>query len=64
MGPELLGSIISAGAGLAGSAASGIASGKMNKRAVKYNKWALQEQQHQSATEQHKRSAWGYKRNR
>ena len=45
MGPELLGSIISAGAGLAGSAASGIASGKMNKRAVKYNKWALQEQQ-------------------
>lgn len=45
MGPELIGSIISAGAGLAGSAASGIASGKMNKRAVKYNKWALQEQQ-------------------
>lgn len=45
MGPELIGSIISAGAGLAGSAASGIASGKMNKRSVKYNKWALQEQQ-------------------
>jgi hypothetical protein len=45
MPPELIGSIISAGAGLAGSAASGIASGKMNKRAVKYNKWALQEQQ-------------------
>lgn len=45
MGPELIGSIISAGAGLAGSAASGIASGKMNRRAVKYNKWALQEQQ-------------------
>mgnify|MGYP000432935808 CR=1 FL=1 len=45
MTPELIGSIISAGAGLAGSAASGIASGKMNKRAVKYNKWALQEQQ-------------------
>lgn len=45
MDPALLGSIISAGAGLAGSAASGIASGKMNKRAVKYNKWALQEQQ-------------------
>jgi hypothetical protein len=45
MDPALIGSIISAGAGLAGSAASGIASGKMNKRAVKYNKWALQEQQ-------------------
>lgn len=45
MPPELIGSIISAGAGLAGSAASGIASGRMNKRAVKYNKWALQEQQ-------------------
>lgn len=45
MPPELIGSIISAGVGLAGSAASGIASGKMNKRAVKYNKWALQEQQ-------------------
>lgn len=45
MSPELIGSIVSAGAGLAGSAASGIASGKMNKRAVKYNKWALQEQQ-------------------
>lgn len=45
MPPELIGSIISAGAGLASSAASGIASGKMNRRAVKYNKWALQEQQ-------------------
>lgn len=45
MDPIVLGSIISAGAGLAGSAASGIASGKMNKRAIKYNKWALQEQQ-------------------
>ena len=45
MGPELLGSIITAGAGLGSSVASGIASGKMNKRAVKYNKWALQEQQ-------------------
>lgn len=45
MDPVTLGAVISAGAGLAGSAASGIASGKMNKRAVKYNKWALQEQQ-------------------
>lgn len=45
MDPALIGSIVSAGAGLAGSAVSGIASGKMNKRAVKYNKWALQEQQ-------------------
>lgn len=45
MGPELIGSIITAGAGLGSSVASGIASGKMNKRAVKYNKWALQEQQ-------------------
>lgn len=45
MGPELLGSIISAGAGLAGSAVSGVASGKMNRKSIKYNKWALQEQQ-------------------
>lgn len=45
MDPVTLGAIISAGAGLAGSAASGIASGKMNRRAIKYNKWALQEQQ-------------------
>nr|DAJ78942.1 MAG TPA: DNA pilot protein VP2 [Microviridae sp.] len=45
MDPVTLGSIISAGAGLAGSAASGIASGKMNKKSIKYNKWALQEQQ-------------------
>lgn len=45
MGPELLGSIITAGAGLAGSAASGVASGKMNRKSIKYNKWALQEQQ-------------------
>lgn len=45
MPPELIGSLITAGAGLASSAASGIASGKMNRRAVKYNKWALQEQQ-------------------
>ena len=27
------------------TAVSGIASGKMNKRSVKYNKWALQQQQ-------------------
>lgn len=45
MDPVTLGSIISAGAGLAGSAVSGIASGKMNKKSIKYNKWALQEQQ-------------------
>lgn len=45
MDPIVLGSIISAGAALGGTAASGIASGKMNRRAVKYNKWALQEQQ-------------------
>lgn len=45
MDPIVLGSIISAGAGLGSSVASGISSGKMNKRAVKYNKWALQEQQ-------------------
>lgn len=45
MDPVVLGSIISAGAGLAGSAASGIASGKMNRKSIKYNKWALQEQQ-------------------
>jgi hypothetical protein len=45
MDPALLGSIISAGAGLVGSAASGIASGKMNRKSIKYNKWALREQQ-------------------
>lgn len=45
MDPVTLGAIISGGAGLAGTAVSGIASGKMNKRAVKYNKWALSEQQ-------------------
>lgn len=45
MDPTVLGAIISAGAGLGSSVASGIASGKMNRRAVKYNKWALQEQQ-------------------
>lgn len=45
MDPTVLGAIISAGAGLGGSAVSGIASGKMNKKSIKYNKWALQEQQ-------------------
>lgn len=40
-----LGAIISAGAGVGSSVASGIASGKMNKKSIKYNKWALQEQQ-------------------
>lgn len=40
-----LGAIISAGAGLGSSVASGIASGKMNRKSIKYNKWALQEQQ-------------------
>lgn len=40
-----LGAIISAGAGLGSSIASGVASGKMNKKSIKYNKWALQEQQ-------------------
>lgn len=45
MDPILLGSIISAGAGLGSSVASGVASGKMNRKSIKYNKWALQEQQ-------------------
>lgn len=45
MDPLVTSAIISAGAGLAGSGASAIASGKMNRRAVKYNKWALAEQQ-------------------
>nr|DAF07007.1 MAG TPA: DNA pilot protein VP2 [Microviridae sp.] len=40
-----LGAIISAGAGLGSSVVSGIASGKMNRKSIKYNKWALQEQQ-------------------
>lgn len=40
-----LGAIISGGAALGGSAISGIASGKMNRKSIKYNKWALQEQQ-------------------
>lgn len=45
MDPLVTSAIISAGAGLAGSGASAIASGKMNRRAVKYNKWALAQQQ-------------------
>jgi hypothetical protein len=45
MDPTVLGAIISAGAGLGSSVASGIASGKMNRKSIKYNKWALQEQQ-------------------
>lgn len=45
MDPLVTSAIISAGAGLAGSGASALASGKMNRRAVKYNKWALGEQQ-------------------
>lgn len=45
MDPATLGSIITAGAGLASTAVSGIASGKMNKKSIKYNKWALKEQQ-------------------
>lgn len=45
MDPIVLGSIISAGAGLGSSVASGVASGKMNRKSIKYNKWALQEQQ-------------------
>ena len=45
MGPALLGSIITAGAGLGSTAVSGIASGKMNRKSIKYNKWALREQQ-------------------
>ena len=45
MDPLVTSAIISAGAGLTGSGASAIASGKMNRRAVKYNKWALSQQQ-------------------
>lgn len=45
MDPTVLGAIISAGGGLGSSLASGIASGKMNRKSIKYNKWALQEQQ-------------------
>lgn len=45
MDPTVLGAIISGGAGLAGTAVSGVASGKMNRKSIKYNKWALREQQ-------------------
>ena len=45
MDPTVLGAIISAGAGLGSSVASGVSSGKMNRKSIKYNKWALQEQQ-------------------
>lgn len=45
MDPTVLGAIISGGAALGGTAVSGIASGKMNRKSIKYNKWALQEQQ-------------------
>lgn len=45
MDPTVLSAIISAGAGVGSSVASGIASGKMNRKSIKYNKWALQEQQ-------------------
>lgn len=45
MDPTVLGSIITAGAGLGSTAVSGIASGKMNRKSIKYNKWALREQQ-------------------
>lgn len=40
-----LGAIISGGAALGGATVSGVASGKMNRKSIKYNKWALQEQQ-------------------
>lgn len=43
--PLVTSAIISAGAGLAGSGASAAVSGKMNRRALKYNKWALGETQ-------------------
>lgn len=45
LAPEIIGSIITAGAGLGSTIASGVASGKMNRKSIKYNKWALQEQQ-------------------
>jgi hypothetical protein len=40
-----LGAIISGGAALGGATVSGVASGKMNKKSMRYNKWALREQQ-------------------
>lgn len=45
MDPVITSALIGAGASAAAGAGSAIASGKMNRRAVKYNKWALQEQQ-------------------
>lgn len=51
MDPVTLGAVISAGAGLAGSAVSGVASGKMNRKSIKYNKWALREQQNFQANQ-------------
>lgn len=40
-----LGAIISGGAALGGATVSGVASGKMNRKSIRYNKWALREQQ-------------------
>jgi len=45
MDPAVTAAIISGGAGLGSTAISGIASGKMNRKSIKYNKWALREQQ-------------------
>ena len=45
MDPVITSALIGAGASAVAGAGSAIASGKMNRRAVKYNKWALQEQQ-------------------
>nr|DAI41026.1 MAG TPA: DNA pilot protein VP2 [Microviridae sp.] len=45
MDPIVTSALIGAGASAVAGAGSAIASGKMNRRAVKYNKWALQEQQ-------------------
>lgn len=53
-----LGAIISAGAGLGSAAVSGVASGKMNKRAVKYNRWALQQQQEFQSDQAHLGRLW------
>jgi hypothetical protein len=45
MDPVITSALIGAGASAVAGAGSAIASGKMNKRALKYNKWALQEQE-------------------
>ena len=45
MDPAIIGSLITAGAGLGSTAISGVASGKMNKKSIRYNRWALKEQQ-------------------